>query len=110
MKVGIVQMSCSVGDVKKNIAAISCWTEKAKLQGCDLVVFPEMSDTGYEMAAIRENADSWERGQFAALQQIAAKSKLFLASGISEREKDQIFNSLAVLGPDGTLIGKYRKT
>ncbi|ADG05715.1 nitrilase-related carbon-nitrogen hydrolase [Kyrpidia tusciae] len=46
-RVGLVQMRPVLGDVAENARRHVMWVEKAKGAGCDLVVFPELSLTGY---------------------------------------------------------------
>lgn len=41
--------------------------------------------------------------------ELAAKHKLHIVTCLYENEKDVIYNTAALLGPDGKLIGKYRK-
>ncbi|MBC8182217.1 hypothetical protein H8E88_13990 [candidate division KSB1 bacterium] len=110
MKTGIAQINCSPGDIKANLEKITQFTHSAKKHGCDVIVFPEMADTGYEMATIRNSASSWEEEPFKHLQQTAVKNDIGIICGISERIKDKIFNSIAVINEQGNLVGKYQKT
>ena len=61
MKIGLAQIECMVGDSEANCAKITDYIGKAAQQGCDVVVFPEMSDTGYDMSLIKEIASSFRR-------------------------------------------------
>ena len=59
MKVAAAQISCVPGDVGANLRKIREFSSRAKESGADLVVFPEMADTGYSMPAIQKHAASW---------------------------------------------------
>jgi len=110
MKIGIAQIECTAGDVSSNSLKIVSYIEEAKESGIDVVVFPEMADTGYDMAAIRETASSWSEAPFITIQQAARKAKIHVICGLSEKEQQTIYNTTVVFGPDGTVIGKYRKS
>ena len=110
MKIGIAQINCSPGDIIANLDKITRFTQLAKSADCEVVVFPEMVDTGYDMSTIKKDASTWEDEPFKQLQQSARKNDMGIICGISERVKDQIFNSIAAFSQQGKLIGKYRKT
>ncbi len=109
MKVCLAQTTCIPGDIETNCAQISALAEKAKAQGSYVIVFPEMLDTGYEIAAIRETASPWPGLPFDTASRVAKDYQLYLIIGLSELEKDKIYNTLAVFNPEGNLIAKYRK-
>ena len=110
MKIGIAQTNCFPGDIKANLNMITQFTQLAKNADCEVLVFPEMVDTGYDMATIKTDAKTWKEKPFKHLQQNARKNEMGIICGISERVKDKIFNSLVVFNQQGELIGKYRKT
>ena len=110
MKIAIAQMDCVVGDDEANLAKIRSLTEKAHDLGCDIIVFPEMVDTGYDMDAIRQFASSWDDSSFQTVSRLANDLQIHIICGISERENDHIYNSSAVFNPAGELIGSYRKS
>ena len=73
MKVAAAQISCALGDPKANLLKVRDFSQRAKDGGVDLIVFPEMTDTGYSMPVIQEHANSWTSGFVPGLQEIAAK-------------------------------------
>ncbi len=110
MKIAIAQMECIVGNVSSNLNKISVFTEKAAEQGSRVVIFPEMADTGYDLSQIARHASSWDRGPIERIRQIAEKNGMYIICGLSELTGGRIYNVLAVVGPDGKLMAKYRKT
>lgn len=110
MKAAIAQIQSVLGDVPANCTLIAEYAARARAAGCDLVLFPEMTDTGYEASVIRESASTRTGLPFVTASKAAAHERLFIACGLSEREGDKIYNTLAVFGPEGELVGKYRKT
>lgn len=110
MKIAIAQIECMVGNVSSNLNKISVFIKKAAEAGCRLVVFPEMADTGYDGSQIARHASSWDRGPIERIQKDAIQSNIYVICGLSELANGRIYNVLAVVGPDGQLLAKYRKT
>ena len=110
VKIAAAQIACTLGDLAANARKMRDFAERAKAAGAELVVFPEMADTGYAMAVIRERAQPWTEGAVPELQEIARRLSLSIISGVSEKEGDAIYNSQVVIDPAGAIIAKYRKT
>ncbi len=109
MKIVAAQIACTLGDSSANLAKIQEFATRAHEAGAELIVFPEMADTGYAMRVIRETAEPWNKGAVPELQKIARKLSLTVISGVSERTADSIHNSQVVIDPDGAIVAKYRK-
>ena len=110
MKVAAAQISCALGDFDANLRKIRDFASRAKKSGANLVVFPEMSDTGYSMPVIQKHARPWKNGAVNELQKIARENSITIVAGLSEREGDSIFNSQVLVDSKGELLAKYRKT
>ena len=110
MKFAVAQVACSVGDVPANVRKLRAFSLRAKSAGAAWVLFPEMSDTGYAMAAIREHATGWSVGAVPELKLIARELQLGVICGVSERAGNGIFNAQVAIAPTGEIVGHYRKT
>ena len=110
MKIAAAQIACTLGDIDANIGKMRDFAARARKAGAELVVFPEMADTGYAMEVIRKHAKSWNEGAVPELQKIARALSLAIISGVSEKEGDAIYNSQVVLDSSGAIVAKYRKT
>ena len=110
MKIAAAQIACTLGDISANVHKMREFAERAKNAGAELVVFPEMADTGYAMRVIREAANPWSEGAVPELQKIARTLSLAIISGLSEKEGDAIYNSQVVIDSSGAIVAKYRKT
>lgn len=110
MKIAAAQIDCSLGDLAANARHMRDFAERAKAAGAELIVFPEMADTGYVMSVIREQAKPWSEGVVPELQEAARTLSIAIISGVSERVDDSIYNSQVVIDASGAIIGKYRKT
>jgi omega-amidase len=111
MKVAIAQISCSLGDPEANLLKVRDFSRRAKdITGAELIVFPEMIDTGYSMPVIQAHAAHWKSGFVPALQEIARELSIAIISGVSERADSSIYNSQVLVDSRGTISAKYRKT
>src|SRR6266487_1653612 len=110
MKVAAAQISCSLGDPKANLLKVRDFSRRARDAGTELILFPEMTDTGYSMSVIEAHADAWTSGFIPGLQEIAAKLSIAIVCGVSERDGTSIYNSLVLVDRQGKIAAKYRKT
>ncbi|MDQ6912747.1 MAG: hypothetical protein M3119_06400 [Verrucomicrobiota bacterium] len=110
MKIAVAQISCVLGEVPANLAKVRDFAQRAKDSGADLILFPEMTDTGYAMSVIREHATGWEDGAVSEIQKVAAANSIAIVAGVSEREEANIFNAQVVIDSLGKIVAKYRKT
>ena len=109
MRVAVAQMDCEPGDVEANCGRIVFYAEKARKAGADLVVFPELADTGYEMARLREGASAFDGLPHRTVADAAAQLKIAIVCGLSERDGGRIYNSAVLVDGSGGDLGKYRK-
>src|SRR5438552_6267786 len=110
MKVAAAQISCSLGDSKANLLKVRDFSRRARDAGVEVVVFPEMTDTGYSMSAIQAHANSWTSGFVPGLQEIAANLSIAIICGVSEKDGAYVYNSLVLIDWQGQIAAKYRKT
>jgi predicted amidohydrolase len=110
MKVAAAQISCSLGNPDANLLKVSDFSARAKEAGAELIIFPEMVDTGYSMSVIRACAVPWTGGFVPDLQKIAEKLSIAIVSGVSERDGAFIYNSQVFVDQQGKIVEKYRKT
>ena len=110
MKIAVAQISCSLGNPEANLLKVRDFSGRAKAAGAELIVFPEMTDTGYSMPVIRARANHWNSGFVPGLQEIARKLSIAIVSGVSERDGSSIYNSQVLIDSRGQTPAKYRKT
>ncbi len=83
--------------------------EKAAAQKADLVVLPEtLTQTGLSKtyAEVAEAVPGPSTEYFGSL---AKQHNLYIVAGLVERDGHLVYNTAALIGPDGKLVGKYRK-
>ena len=110
MKIAAAQISCMSGDLDANMRKVREFASRAKHSGVELIVFPEMVDTGYSMPAIQKHATAWNEGAVPELQKIAKELSLGIVCGVSERSGASIYNAQAWIDLSGKIVARYRKT
>ncbi len=112
IKLALAQFSAKREDKKANLQKIEELTLKAKKQGVDLIIFPEMSLTGYVVKdQIYELAETIPGPSVLAIEVLAKKTGLHIIFGmpeVSEKTQGTLYNSAVLVGPNG-YIGKYHK-
>ncbi|HPI98813.1 MAG TPA: carbon-nitrogen hydrolase family protein [Synergistales bacterium] len=110
------QMACKPMDVDFNVQKGVEWIPKAVNCGGELLVFPETITTGFNINCTKE--ELWDMVDFAGgkitkpVQEAAKKHKVHVIWPSYERGETRgvIYNSAFLIGPDGEIIGTYRKT
>ena len=110
MKVAVAQISCELGEPETNLSKVRDFSCRAKDAGAELIIFPEMTDTGYSMHVIQKHASHWKTGFVPSLQEIARQLSIAIVSGVSERDGSSIYNSQVLVDAKGDIVAKYRKT
>jgi predicted amidohydrolase len=112
IKVALAQVSSKREDKEANFQKIEKLTFKAKEQGANLAIFPEMSLTGYVVHdQIYELAEKIPGPIVKKAEALAKKTGMHFIFGmpeLSEKTQATVFNTAIFVGPKG-LIGKYRK-
>lgn len=122
--------SCSIFPTKwdkpGNADKIEKVVREAAAKGAQLVITPEGVLEGYvENEVIREKnpekkaeltkrfnetAEPLDGPYIARFKKLADELNVHLIVGFLERDGDKMFNTAALLGPDGKLVGRYHKT
>ncbi len=110
MKIAVAQIDCIPGDTRRNIGRITSLIAQTKRQSAELVVFPELSDTGYVMEVIRQRTNDSHTSEVNQILAAAAREHaIWVVAGIAERHGDSIYNVAVVIDPDGIVRCRYRK-
>jgi len=110
MRIGVYQNNPEFGQVEENVRQAVMELNRVT---ADLVVMPELFNTGYQFvskAEAFELAEDVPSGRTCkTLIDVARSKQMHLVFGIAERDGSRLFNSAAVIGPGG-FIGRYRKS
>lgn len=109
-----VQMNCTA-DVRENIAHAEHLVRQAAAQGAQIILLPELferqyfcQERRYEYYAFAKPTAENEAVQ--AFSALAKELACVIPVSFYERDGNTLFNSVAVIDADGTLLGVYRKT
>jgi predicted amidohydrolase len=112
IRIALAQISCKQEDKARNIAKMEKVAIKAKQRKADIIIFPELSLTGYVVRdQIYELAETIPGPSSKIMEDIARKTKSHIVFGmpeLSEKTQATIYNTAVLVGPKG-FIGKYRK-
>jgi predicted amidohydrolase len=112
VRIAVGQFEPHVGEKERNVARSLELIDEAAANGAELLVLPELCNSGYvfesrdELARLAEDVPGGPT--CAAWLDRCAAHGLVLVAGVAERDDGAFFNSAVVLAPDGW-IGTYRK-
>ncbi len=108
VRFALAQINTVVGDMDLNLALIKSSVKKARQSGADIIVFPEMSLTGYppEDLLLRP---SFIKKNIETVGKLAAFSgDEIICAGFVRPENGKLYNSMAILS-HGKFVGQYDK-
>jgi N-carbamoylputrescine amidase len=113
--VAALQLALGSEDEATNIAAVSALVEEAAAQGAQLILPPELFSGPYfcreeDEALFALARPTAEHPSVIAMQALAAKLKVTIPTSFFERDGHHYYNTLAMIGPDGAIMGTYRKS
>ena len=111
--VATVQMKPELGNSENNLVKMSDFVSKiTSQQKVDLIVFPELITSGYELGVrFTELAQRVPGPAINLMAQRAADAGVYIAFGLATKEKVEsiIYNTAVLVGPEGELLGTYNK-
>jgi len=111
-KVALAQISCRQANKTENLTKIKKFVTRAKKQAAELVIFPELSLTGYVVRdEIYELAEKIPGPSTKIMEDVAKKNDIHVIFGmpeVSDKTEATLHNSAVFIGPEG-FIGKYHK-
>jgi predicted amidohydrolase len=110
LRVALAQIHSPWAENRANLERMASWAEQAKAGGARLVAFPELCVPGIckdeRLLSVSETVDG---PSLASVRALARRLDLAIGFGFSEKAEGKPWNAYAVVGPDGTLAGVYRK-
>lgn len=114
VKVAAIQMSCT-RDVKENIAKAEELVRQAHEKGALIILLPELferqyfcQERKYEYYSFAETLE--ENAAVKHFAKLAKKLEVVLPISFYERDVNRLYNTVAVIDADGSIMGVYRKT
>ncbi|PKB19362.1 N-carbamoylputrescine amidase [Novosphingobium kunmingense] len=115
LTVAALQLPLGSDDEAENIAAVSTLVEDAAKQGAQVVLPPELFSGPYfckveDEALFALARPTAEHPSVWAMQVLAARHAIAIPTSFFERDGHHYYNTLAMIGPDGAIMGTYRKS
>jgi predicted amidohydrolase len=107
--VSLAQIDVLWGQPEANLAVAEELVEEARRRGSDLILFPELWTTGFDLVHAGAYASAPGEGVFERLGHLARRNDIYIAGSILKRERDAIFNCAPLFSPRGDLVGEYDK-
>ena len=112
--VAAVQMKCS-RNVSENIAKADTMVREAASKGAQIILLPELFERQYfcqeRQYEYYEFANTVEENEaINHFKKVAAELSVVIPVSFYEKDGNVLYNSVAVIDADGTVLGVYRKT
>jgi omega-amidase len=110
--VSLLQMDIAIGEPDRNFAKLTVMLEKAILAEPkpDVIVFPEMWNTGYALEQIQQLADEDGERTKQFISAFCLKHRVHIIAGsIAEKKADEVRNTVYVFNRAGELTSHYSK-
>jgi predicted amidohydrolase len=111
--VACVQFAPERGGVEGNLTRSVEWIHRAADAGHELVVLPELSNSGYAFA---NRAESWESAEVLpdghscrAWRAAARERRVWIVGGLAERSDRSLYDTAVLIDRDGAVLSRYRK-
>lgn len=110
-KVAVAQIDIALGEPDRNYQTVTQAVKDAAKAGADVVVFPEMWNTGYALTELARLADQdgWRTKQ--TLSRAAKENQIAVVGGsvATVRAGGQYYNTTYIYDQNGNLTGSYDK-
>ena len=115
LTVAALQLPLGSSDEAENIAHVTALVEQAAQAGAQVILPPELFSGPYfcrteDEALFALARPTTEHPSVRAMQALAAKLKVAIPTSFFERDGPHYYNTMAMIGPDGAIIGTYRKS
>jgi N-carbamoylputrescine amidase len=114
VSVAAIQMRMS-GSVEENIGKADKMVRDAAQQGANIILLPELFERPYFCQERRYDYYEYavpvmENTAVRHFKEVARELSVVLPVSFYEKDENRLYNSIAVIDADGTVLGVYRKT
>ncbi|GMM93616.1 N-carbamoylputrescine amidase [Qipengyuania sp. MTN3-11] len=115
LTVAVLQLPLARARETDNIAAVAELVSQGAERGAQIVLPPELFAGEYfcrveDEALFARARPTAEHPSVLAMQELAAKHRIVIPTSFFERDGHHYYNTLAMIGPDGAIMGTYRKS
>jgi omega-amidase len=110
LTISLAQMDIALGQPQVNLAKVQELTAEAKRRGSDVVLFPELWSTGYDLENAEQHATRLDEGLFAELTALARENAIYICGSLLSVQDGRYHNTAPLFSPAGKRLGHYSKT
>jgi N-carbamoylputrescine amidase len=115
IRVAALQLALGSDSEQDNIDAVAQLVENAAEQGAQIILPPELFSGPYfcrveDEALFALARPTLEHPSVIAMRKLAKGLKIAIPTSFFERDGHHYYNTLAMIGPDGDVMGTYRKS
>ena len=100
MRVAIAQIEAIKGNVEKNIEIHLKWIKQAIQNNADMLVFPELSVTGYEPDLAENLATNQDDTRLDNIQNLSDRNGIAIGVGLPTKDERDVFVSMIIFQPN----------
>lgn len=109
LRVGLAQIDCRLGDVERNLERHLHWIGEARSQGVELLLFPELSLTGYRLLHLTPRMAIQPRGSEVIARLGEAAGDMGVVVGLVEEGEQGVLYNSALFLQRGEILHTHRK-
>lgn len=110
VKIGCIQLNVGFGKVDENYERAEKFIREAVAGGAEIVVLPEMWNTGYALEKLEELADVNGERTKDFLSTLAKELAVHIVGGsVSVKRNGKFYNTMYTYNKDGEQVGEYSK-
>jgi omega-amidase len=110
LNIALIQMDIVFGDPVANFQKAERLIEEAMRQNPEVIVFPELWTTGYDLTNLPDIGDTNAQETIDFFQTKAKQYNVhFVGGSIANKQEDGIYNTLLVVNQHGELVHQYSK-
>jgi predicted amidohydrolase len=108
MRLSLCQLDIVWNDKTSNLIKCDSFAAQATANKSDVIIFPEMSLTGFSLDNARQ-AEAADGESIKAMQGIAEQHDIIIVFGLATKQHGKKYNTLVVLNRRGKIIHTYNK-
>ena len=111
MEISVAQVDASLAGTENRFRRLEMQARQAAQKGVDLMVFPELFLSGYNVGeALHRCAEAQDGPSAQRASSLAKELGLAIAYGYPERDGDTVYNSFIFIDDHGQTLANHRKT
>lgn len=109
LTISLAQLNVKLAEPEDNIIRAMEWIEQASAGGSDLILFPELWHSGYDLDHINAYAQIEGYGLWLTLQEKARQCQISIGGTLIEKRAGCFYNTFLLFDNQGSLVATYRK-